>query len=198
MGRRVRAGAALGLAVLALTGCSVRDAGQAAVSDEFTISQADVDSQVRDVLAQVDEPPGAPPAGLALATTQRLVQDALFLAKAQQLGLGLTATEIEQARAELAAEYGGEEGLVQAAAQAGIPEQALDDFVRSNQLFTLISAEVSPGADPTAQQEAGRAELASYSEEIGVRVAPRYGTWNPLTLQIEPGSPVVAPVEATS
>jgi hypothetical protein len=198
MGRRVRAGAALGLAVLALTGCSVRDAGQAAVSDEFTISQAMVDSEVRAVLAQVDSPTGQPPAGLALATTQRLVQDALFAAKAADLGLTVTATEVEQGRAEFAAQYGGDQGLVDAAAQSGIPAGSLDTFVRSNLLFTKISEAVDPGGAAAAAQQAAREEMGRFSEEIDVRVAPRYGTWSPVALEIVPGSDVVTPAEPTS
>ena len=197
MARRVRAGAALGLAVLALTGCSVRDAGQAAVSDEFTISQALVDSEVRAVLEQVDSPTGQPPAGLALATTQRLVQDALFAAKAEELGITVTDTEVEQGRAEFAAQYGGDQGLVDAAAQSGIPAGSLDAFVRSNLLFTKIS-EASPGGGAAAAQQAAREELGRFSEEIDLRVAPRYGTWSPVALEIVPGSDVVTPAEPAS
>jgi hypothetical protein len=191
--------AAVGLAMIALAGCSVRDSGQAAVSDAFTISQAEVDSEVTAVLAQVGEPTGQPPAGLALATTQRLVQDALFVAKAAELGITVTDAEIEQGRAEFAAQMGGDAQLVATAAQqAGIPEGSLDAFVRSNLLFTRILQEVTPGAATEAATQAARDELGRFSEEIDLRVAPRYGTWNPLSLEIDPGSDVASPAEATS
>ena len=194
---RARVIAALGLGVLALAGCSVQEAGQAAVSDVFTISQAEVDDEVRAVLAQVDEPTGAPPAGLALATTQRLVQDALFSAKAAEMGIEVSRADIEAGRAEFASQYGGDEQLVAAAGQSGIPAGSLDDFIRSNLLFSQISAAVAPGADTATAQQATRAEMAAFSEQIDVQVAPRYGTWDPVALEIVPGSSVVGAADAS-
>ena len=194
---RARVIAALGLGVLALAGCSVQESGQAAVSDVFTISQAEVDDEVRAVLAQVDEPTGAPPAGLALATTQRLVQDALFSAKAAEMGIEVSRADIEAGRAEFASQYGGDEQLVAAAGQSGIPAGSLDDFIRSNLLFSQISAAVAPGADTATAQQATRAEMAAFSEQIDVQVAPRYGTWDPVALEIVPGSSVVGAADAS-
>jgi hypothetical protein len=193
---RARVIAALGLGVLALAGCSVQESGQAAVSDVFTISQAEVDDEVRAVLAQVDEPTGAPPAGLALATTQRLVQDALFAAKAAEMGIEVSRTDVEEGRAEFAAQYGGDEQLVAAAGQSGIPSGSLDDFVRSNLLFSRISEVVAPGADTATAQQAARAEMAAFSEQVDVEVAPRYGTWDPVALQIVPDPSVVSAADA--
>jgi len=187
-----RAIAALGLSVLALAGCSVGESGQAAVSDEFAITQAEVDAQVRAVLEQVGQPPGRPPGGLALATTQRLVQDALFAAKADELGISITDAQVQQGRAAFAEQYGGEEGLVQAAGQSGIPAGALDAFVRTNLAFTAISEALGARA---GDQSVGMAALSELSEAIDVRVAPRYGTWDDAALQIVPGSTVVAPAQ---
>ncbi len=196
MGRRVVA--ALGAGVLVLSGCSTVGAGQAAVSEEFQVSQADVEAEVRAVLDGIGQPPGEPPTGLALATTQRLVQDALFQAKASDLGIQVTPAEIEAGVAELAASNGGLEALQQAALQAGIPADAIDDFVRTNLLFNEIGRALDSSGDAAAQQAATRAALAEYSDQIGLEVSPRYGTWNPETLEIVPGSTVAEPADAES
>jgi len=194
MGRRVVV--AVGVGVLLLSGCSAVGAGQAAVSEEFQISQVDVEAEVRAVLEGIGQPPGEPPSGLALATTQRLVQDALFQAKAADLGVQVTPAEIEQGVADLAASNGGLEALQQAALQAGIPADAIDDFVRTNLLFNEIGQVLDSSADTAAQQAATREALAEYSDQIGLEVSPRYGTWNAQTLEIVPGSTVAEPADA--
>lgn len=191
MGRRVIA--ALGLGVLVLSGCGAMGAGEAAVSDEFRISQADVDAEVSLVLESLGQPPAQPPEGLASATTQRLVQDALFAAKAAELGVEVTQGQIEAGLAELAAQNGGQEALEQAALQAGIAPASLEDFVRTGILFREIGEKLDYAADATAQAELTRAELTAYSADIDVQVAPRYGTWDDAQLLIIPGSSVARP-----
>lgn len=189
MGRRGMA--ALGLAVLALSGCSALDAGEAAVSDEFRISQADVDSELRLVLEALGQPSGEPPVGWATATTQRLVQDELFAAKAAELGIDVTPGEVQAGLEEFAALQGGREALEQAALQSAIPTQSLETVVRTQLLWVAIGQSLDPAADPSAQTDLARAALAEYSEQIDIEVAPRYGTWDDQALQIVPGSSVV-------
>jgi hypothetical protein len=184
--------AAAGIATLLLSGCTAQQAQQAAVSDEFSISQADVDAEVRAVLEALGQPPGEPPAELALATTQRLVQDALFAAKAADMGIEITQGQVEEGLAQMAAERGGREALEQAALQAGIPAAGVADFVRTNLIFSAISDELGAAA---GDQAVGMAALSEYSEAIDVRVAPRYGTWDDSTLQIVTGSSVVEPAQ---
>jgi hypothetical protein len=188
----VRRLAALALGTLVLAGCSTMGAGQAATSDEFQIPQSDVDAEVRQVLTALGQPPGEPPVGLALATTQRMVQDALFRAHAAELGVGVTATQVDEALAELAEQNGGPEALEAAALQSGIPADAIEDFVRTNLLFTAIAEVLGPD-DAAAREAAARQSLSAYSDRIDLQVAPRYGVWDDLNLQIVPGSPVASP-----
>ena len=187
----VRQLAAVALGTLVLAGCGSAGSGQAARSDEFRILQSDVDAQVSQVLAALGQPTGQPPVGLALATTQRLVQDALFSAHAAELGVEVTPTDVDRAVADLAEQNGGQDALEQAALQSGIPPQALEDFVRTQLLFTGIGEELDRAADATAQAQLVQDELVAFSEALDVRVAPRYGAWDDTTLTIVPGSPPV-------
>lgn len=179
---------ALGAGVLALSGCSTVDSGQAAVSDAFRISQATVDAQASEVSRGLNEPPSQPPAGLATAITQRLVQNALLQEKADELGLSLTSAQLEQGMAALTQAQGGHDQLIQAALQAGIPESALADVVRTN----LIVEQLSQGDVGATEQ------IAALSEALHVEVSPRYGSWDDTTLSILPGSPVVKQPAATT
>lgn len=174
--------AALAGGVLALSGCGTADAGQAAVSDAFRISQATVDAQTSEVASRLGEPASQPPDGLAAAITQRLVQNALVDVKAQELGITLTTTQLEAGLAALTQAQGGREQLVQAALQAGIPESAITDVVRTN----LIVEQLAQAGTTTPQQA-----ISALSEALHVAVAPRYGTWDDATLTIVAGSPVV-------
>jgi hypothetical protein len=177
----------MALGALALAGCAGVDSGQAAVSDAFRVSQAEVDAQVREVVGQVQQAPGDPQAGVALGTAQRLVQDALTQAKAAELGVSVTEAEVQAGVAELRTQYGDQATLEQAAAEANIPASQIDDFVRNRLLVERIGAELGGGV-----AEAGAA-LGEYSQAVGVEISPRYGTWDPATLQIVPGSAVAEP-----
>ena len=177
---------ALAGGVLALSGCSAVDAGQAAVSEAFRISQATVDAQASEVAVGLGQPASEPPAGLAAGITQRLVQNALLAVKAEELSYTPTPSELEQGMTELTEAQGGHDQLVQAALQAGIPESALPDVVRTNLLVARLSGTAGDQGAATVQQQ-----ISELSEALNVEVAPRYGTWDDATLSIVTGSPVV-------
>jgi hypothetical protein len=196
-----RTAIALSCGVLVLAGCTtdgsrqpvVLGAGQAAVSQDFRVSQSEVDDGVAQVLTAQGQPPGEPPAGLASATTQRILVNRLVASYAEDQGIELTRTQVEEGLAQLAAENGGQEALNDLAAQSGIPPEDLEDTIRTNLLVTAIGLTVDASGDENAQLEATLAALAEYSEAIDVQVAPRYGTWDDAQLQIVPGSAVSIP-----
>ena len=179
---------ATGLTAVTLSGCSAVDTGQAAVSDTFRISQATVEGQVREVLTGLDQPPGTPPDGLASAVTQRLVQKELIASKAIEMDVAVTPAEIEAAEAQLASANGGEEALLQAALQAGIPASTLPDVVRTNLLIDKLSAKLTASGGQSLQEL-----IVAYSQDLHVQVAPRYGDWSPESLSIVPDTTLVRP-----
>jgi hypothetical protein len=196
-----RTAIALGCGVLLLAGCStdgsaqsvVLDSGQAAVSSDFRVSQAEIADDVSLVLSAQGLPPGEPPAGLAGATAQRVVLNRLIASYAEDNGIALTRTQVEQGLEQLATENGGEQALNDLAVQSGIPPQALEDTVRTNLLVTAIGLKLNASGDAGAQLEAARVALSEYSDAIAVEVSPRYGTWDDAQLQIVPGSSVATP-----
>ena len=193
-----RTAIALSCGVLALAGCSadgsgqsvVLDSGQAAVSSEFRIAQSEVADDVALVLSGLGQPPGEPPAGLASATAQRLVQGQLIEGFAATRGIEVTRTQVEQRLEQLATQNGGTDALNDLALQSGIPIEGLEDAIRTDLLISAIGQELGAAGDAQAQGEATRVALSEYSEAIDIQVSPRYGTWDDAQLSIIPGSSV--------
>ncbi len=189
---------ALGCGALVLAGCGTDgsgqsvlvESGQAAVSQDFRVSQAEVADDVALVLSGQGLAPGEPPAGLAAATAERVVLNRLISSYAAANSIDLTRTQVEQGLEQLASENGGQEALNGLALQSGIPPQSLEDTVRTNLLVTAIGLKLNAAGDAAAQLESARVALSEYSEAIDVAVAPRYGTWDDAQLQIVPGSSV--------
>ena len=196
-----RTAIALGVGVMVLAGCSTNgsaqsvaiDSGQAAVSQDFRIAQSEVADDVSQVLSDQGQPPGEPPAGLASATTQRLVQNKLIESYAATNGIELTRAQVQQGLEQLATENGGREALNNLALQSGIPISGLEGTVRINLLVTAIGEKLSPSGDAQAKGEATRVALSEYSDAIDIEVSPRYGTWDDAQLSIIPGSAVTQP-----
>ncbi len=196
-----RTAIALSCGVMVLAGCSTDgsaqsvavDSGQAAVSSEFRVAQSEVADDVSQVLADQGLPPGTPPAGLAGATAQRLVQNRLIESYAALNGVELTRAQVEQGLVQLATENGGQDALNDLALQSGIPISGLEATVRTNLLVTAIGEKLDPSGDPQAKGEATRVALSEYSDAIDVEVSPRYGTWDDAQLSIIPGSSVSVP-----
>jgi FKBP-type peptidyl-prolyl cis-trans isomerase (trigger factor) len=163
------------------------------VSQDFRIAQSEVADDVSQVLSDQGQPPGEPPAGLASATAQRLVQARLIESYAALNGLELTRTQVQQGLEQLATENGGREALNNLALQSGIPIGALEDTVRTNLLITAIGEKLNPSGDAQAKGESTRVALSEYSDAIDVEVSPRYGTWDDAQLSIVPGSSVTTP-----
>ena len=196
-----RGAIALSCGVLALAGCGssgpttspAMESGQAAVSDVFRVSQAEVGEDVGLVLTGLGRPTGEPPAGLASVTTARLVLNRLIEGYAQGAGLEPTQAEVEAGLEALVSQNGGRDALNSLALQSGIPPEAIEDTVRSNLLVEQIGRQLNAAGDSAAQIDAARVALTGYSAEVDVEVAPRYGTWDDATLTIVPGSPVAGP-----
>jgi hypothetical protein len=196
-----RTAIALSCGVMVLAGCSTDgtaqsvavDSGQAAVSQDFRVAQSEVAQDVSQVLADQGLPPGEPPAGLASATAERLVQTRLIESYAALNGFELTRAQVEQGLVQLATENGGQDALNDLALQSGIPISGLEATVRTNLLVTAIGEKLNPSGDAQAKGASTRVALSEYSDAIDVEVSPRYGTWDDAQLSIVPGSSVSEP-----
>lgn len=205
MRRRAVFVAGLGLGALVLAGCgsgpSTRQAltgGLAARSDAFTVTQAEVDQDMTAVLTALGRAPGDPPAGMANAVVERLVQGDLIDAWAETLGVALTAGQVSAGVAQLAEANGGMEALDQAALQSYIPSSAVTDVVRTNMLFAEAGRKLAADVTEDQQTAAATTALMEYAASIDVEVAPRYGAWDDTRLRVVAGSSVSSPAPSPS
>lgn len=170
------------ISVLALSGCGKVDS--AATIGDITISQASAQSIIDEVLAErtkLDTSQMQIQTGNALNRAQLrfTIVTTLFDEIAKELKLEISSTEIEKAKSDLIAQSGGQEALAKNLVAAEIAPSNFDNYVRaiitSNKLTDALKASGVAEADVS-----GRITqlINAKAAELGVKVNPRYGTWD--------------------
>ncbi|MFD5322175.1 SurA N-terminal domain-containing protein [Streptomyces sp. NPDC127098] len=184
----VTAAVALLAATPLLTGCST-DAhpGDAAVVGDRSISLATVQARVDAVRdAQRDQPNADELIATTAALTQQTVNSLVYMQILEQAaadaGVEVTRRDVQEERANVVANLGGEEQLRQAALmpQGGVPlagDEQIDETIRSQLLFQGLAQRIGADMDPNGQQLLID-ELTRTAERVGVDVNPRYGEWD--------------------
>ncbi|MDT0319654.1 SurA N-terminal domain-containing protein [Streptomyces millisiae] len=184
----VSAAVALLAATPLLTGCST-DAhpGDAAVVGDQSISLATVQARVDAVRdAQRDQPNADELIATTAALTQQTVNSLVYMQLLEQAaadaGVEVTRRDVQEERANVVANLGGEEQLRQAALmpQGGVPlagDEQIDETIRSQLLFQGLAQRIGADMDPNGQQLLID-ELTRTAERVGVDVNPRYGEWD--------------------
>lgn len=176
---------ALTLAVPALTGCDPAEAGAAALVGSYRITERQVQTDASDVREAIEEAGAAAPAGdaLLLATVQRRITARLTTVAAEREGITVTQGEIDR----LIQDSGGREAVNESLAQGnGVPAAEVDAFARTYLQLQKLGAELAPTAAEEQQAAAARQYLGELSEELGVDVSPRYGTWDATEVVVVP------------
>lgn len=184
------AGAALLLAGCGASSSSDTGGGAAARTHVGDISQDELIAQIQAFQSEVGLPINQPAPGLARSTLERMLQDKLIKAKADELGLSATQADIDKGVATLTQQNGGAQGLADAAHSSGLAVTAVPDLVRSNVLVALIGDKLASGADNTTAVMAVQQAVIDLAARADVRVAPRYGVWQNDTLSISNTSTV--------
>lgn len=187
--RRVAGPAALALAltgaVPALTGCDPAQAGAAALVGSYRISEQQVQTDASDVLDAIDQVQGEPIEGGALlrATVQRLVVARLVTVAAVREGITVTPGEVDQ----IIEDSGGRDAVTQTLAQSqGVPASDIDALARTSLQVQKLGVALAPAAPPSQQSAAAVEYLTRLSEELGVDISSRYGSWDAAQLSVVP------------
>jgi hypothetical protein len=170
------------ISILGLTGCGKMDS--AATIGDVTISQADAQAVVDEILAErakIDT------TDLQLATGAELnrgelrfaIITQLFDEIAKELKLEITPTQIEQRKAELIAQVGGESELARNLVAANIAPSNFDEYVKAIMTSDLIAEALRQSGIPDDQLSARIGQLVTAkAKELKVTVNPRYGVWD--------------------
>ncbi len=177
-----RTAAAVALAVLALTGCS-NQAGAASVVGDQVVTDADVANVVEQTQAQLATIKGTTfdekSATLAALTmqTRHLILDAV----AQQEGITVTPGQVDAFIKNIVdTQFSGNaqalyDNLV---SQGNVPASQVPAAARDQIIYNALLAKIASGVtDTTAQSTAFTKYMTAFVDQLGVEVAPRYGTW---------------------
>jgi hypothetical protein len=163
------------------------------VGDE-AVPESLIADQVRELNEALGQPPGAPNAPAAVAAVGFNVIYELVEQAAQDAGVVVPPGAVDRAYDQLLQQGGGEDRLRVVAAGQGVPFSALRRDVEVQLQAGALANLVAPNAPQQQQQQLLLAELGRAAEELGVDVAPKYGTWDPATLQVAPPTAPVSRV----
>ncbi|MFM9134845.1 MAG: hypothetical protein ACKOT0_05345 [bacterium] len=172
-------------AVLAACG-NTASAGDAAVIGGSRITTDDLAATVAEVQEALGTTPGAADSGLVVDILQREIITELVAQSAQREGITITQGQIDAKRAEAAAGVGGEDQLELAFLNSNVPPSQVDEQIALSIEVEALGATLAPGGPVEQQQGAVYAYVVGLSEELGVLVSPRFGTWSNVELQIGP------------
>ena len=183
MRTRSLAAALLG-GVLLLAGCS--SAGAAAVVGPVAISDQELDTQVQAVLEAQGREPNSLDPNLSREILNRLVLTSLVDQLAEREGVSVDQGTIDRTLIDFDSQVGGRDQLEDLYLQQGVAPSQIEDIIRLNALAMALGPALDPTGTPEAQSQALVQEVTNLSLELGTSVAPRFGTWEPMMLNIGP------------
>jgi hypothetical protein len=197
---KLRLVATLILGVAVLTGCSdsPKLAGSAVVINGKVIPASAVAERVDKVRAQIQvtDPALISEVPSLIQINQRavdhFVRASLFEEAVAREGIKVTDRDVAAYRDEVFAQYSKESIEAQLAAQNAVPADDVEGFMREIMIQRILMEKLAPGADNQTQFVAMADYLTALSDELGVELNPRFGTWDPSNLISTPGDETLA------
>lgn len=171
----------LGAACLVLmTGCAQEPASAAAVVGAERIEMADVTEQVLAINETLGLPPDVPDAQMTNAVVRNNIVYQLVEQAAADAGVSVTQTAVDELMASQMEFVGGEDQLLQRAAQNGVAPQLIETDIRVSLLAEALAADLSAGQElpEEATQRLLVSQIQSFSVEVGTTANPRFGVWD--------------------
>lgn len=192
---RLRAVLALGLASLALAACGTDLAGAASVVGGSTVRDAQVAAAVDEVRAQFAAAQGQPDipafdeAEVTSRNVERMTRHLVLETAAAEKGIVVTPGQVDEIIASsVDGQFGGSRAKFDLAfaTQEFVPASDVVQFARDFLIRQALPARVLPGGTEEAQGEAASTYLGELSTRLDVRVAARFGTWDPGVVGLGP------------
>ncbi|MER6913136.1 SurA N-terminal domain-containing protein [Streptomyces sp. NPDC000594] len=121
---------------------------------------------------------------LSRAKLYDLIVDRVVERAAADAGVGVTRKEIQQTRAGLAQQAGGEARLQASYLQErGVAPDRLDDALRRELLIGKLAQSLGPANTPADQERLNRAFVTA-GKALDIDVNPRFGRWDNRQLQL--------------
>lgn len=170
------------ISAVTLTGCGT--IGAAATLGDTTISQAQTQKVIDEVLAErekVDTSQMQLESGDALNRSQLrfLIVTKIFESIAKELKISVSSTEIATTKANLVQQSGGAEALSQNLVSAGIAPSSFDAYVKAIITTDKLSTAIKESGVAQADVNGKLSQLViAKAKQLKVTVNPRYGVWD--------------------
>lgn len=183
--RRVLVAAMLG-AVLVLSACGGQQPGSAATLGDSRITEQQLTDQMREVFTAQGLPVDSADAALTSTTLGRMIVIDLLDTLSERAGIVITQGRIDEQLAAYIAEYGDESTMEFTFAQQGVAPSQIEGVIRLNLQAQDLGVRLAPEGTAEEQGAALFTAASALSEELDVTTSPRFGTWDPTTLQVGP------------
>lgn len=190
--RRIGAALAIAACAVVLAACGSMPAGAAATLGNDRITEAELNALVQEVLAAQGQAPDTSDPAVVSTTLGRMVTTRLVDELAAREGIVITQGLIDETRLQYEAQAGGEDAFNQAVAQQGLAPSQIDDLIQLNLQAQELGIALLPQGSAEQQGQAVFAAVGALSNELGVEVSPRYGTWDANSASIGPALDDVA------
>jgi FKBP-type peptidyl-prolyl cis-trans isomerase (trigger factor) len=167
---------------LALTGCGKADT--AASIGEITITQAQAQSKINELLAErakIDTADTQLETGNALNRSQLrfTIITTVFDEIAKELKIAVSATEVEKTRTGIYEQIGGESELSKSLVAAQIAPSNFERYLRATIISNKLQGALAMAGVAEADVQTKISELLQKkAKQMKVTVNPRYGVWD--------------------
>jgi hypothetical protein len=160
-----------------------------------TVRDAEVAAAVDEVRTQFELAQGQPDiqpfseAEVTSRNVERMTRHLVLEAAATEKGIVVTPGQVDEVIASsVDGQFGGSRQKFDLAfaTQEFVPPSAVVQFARDFLIRQALPARVLPGGTEEAQGEAASAYLGDLSTTLEVRVAARFGTWDPAQVGLGP------------
>ena len=179
------------LAALLLTSCSSMNSGITVGDKEFSIS--DIQKPVDEILearksVDTSQMQLASGADLIRNQAQFAIISVLLDQIASDMKINFTSADIATRRTEIIAQVGGEQGLPSALVSSNLANSNLEPYIKVRLIIDKLTSDfIEVGASPEQASEGVSRLIVAAAKKLGVKINPKYGTWNPITASIESG-----------
>ena len=172
--------------VVVLSGCGSSQAGKAVVMDDYSITEAQLNDQVQQILAAQGRSPDAASQALIVTTIDRMITTNLVDAVAQDVGVEATQGEIDAALVAFSEQAGGMQAFEDSLLAQDIAPSQIESIMRLNILAERLGQALDPAGSRDTQSATLLQAVVDKSVELGTEVSPRYGSWDGPSLQVGP------------
>lgn len=197
---KLRLLAAIVLSSAVLTACSdtPKLAGSAVIVNGKAITSAEVSQRVDKVRVQIQNTDRALLQEIPslIQINQRVVDHFILVSLINEFvvreGINITANDVEKYREEIFAQYTQVAIEAQLVSRNAVPADDVDGFMYEILAQRALMDKIAPDGDTQTRTIALIDYVSKLSQEIGVELNPRFGTWDPSNLKSTPGDSTLA------